>query len=164
MHTSLLWRLPITLLGVLLFSPAKSALVVSLEPSLPSAGEEIFAHITSTSGPLCFPPRGIITTEDGVINFKFIVPDACVSSDFISERQYSIGSLESGSYRVDLSICCDNPPPHPSPCTIVAEVPFVVGSDPAAVSASIDSPYLFAAMISVLGWFGLWTVRSRLRV
>ncbi len=152
------------LFGILAFSPAKSALVVSLQPASPSAGEEIFAEITSTSGPQCFPPAGLVTIEDGVVTFKFIVTDACVDSDLVSQRQYSIGSLASGSYRFDLSFCVENPPPHPSPCTVLAQVPFVVGASPAAVSLPVDSRYLLVAMVGALGFLSLLFIHARRRI
>jgi len=156
-------RLLFALLGISLFSSAKSALVVSIEPASPSVGEEIFAQITSTSGPQCFPAGGIVTVEDGVVAFKFIVEDACVGSDFVSQRQYSIGRLASGSYRFDLSFCFENPPPHPSPCTVLTQVPFIVGGSSAVVALPVDSRYLRIAMIGALGLLSLLFIHARRR-
>ena len=110
--------------------PAYAATTISVafmpRPLIP--GETIFARLTDSQGSHCWPAATSITQVGTTITVSLSFSDSCSPSGNLPYRDYSLGSLPVGNYLFVYRSCSNNPPPLPSTCNTVLQVPFIVAA------------------------------------
>jgi hypothetical protein len=77
-----------------------------------------------------------------------MVTDACQSEDRVDERHYSMGSFQEGSYTVEVEYCALNPPPFPSPCSVVGRLAFDVVGMESVVAVPTNFGYAMVGLLA----------------
>lgn len=129
-------------------------MLATLEPANPTSGTELVVNVVNTAAPQCFPPAPNIARTDNDVSVRLSVTDTCPPSDFTTQRDYSIGSFESGNYSLRVEFCVVNPPPFPTNCGVILQTPFEVDGEATATSVPVDSKQLLTSILVLLAAVG----------
>ena len=130
-----------TLAAVCMPREARCELLVTLEPQHAASNENVFIHVTSTTGPQCFSPDAVVEEAGNSLVLKLTVTDACGGNDYVAERRYLVGSFQEGFYTLDVEFCVLNPPPFPSGCHVISQLSFGVGGIAYVAAVPANSGY-----------------------
>jgi hypothetical protein len=134
----------LALAGVMSPVHAATSITVNFIPAPPVPNQPLIARLADTQGGHCWPAATSIVQSGTTITVSLSFSDSCNASRVLPYRDYALGSLPQGSYVFVYKSCASNPPPLPSSCNTVLQVPLIVAPPP------VPTPTL-----STWGLFGL---------
>jgi len=137
---------------------ADATITATLIPSPPVFQQPLAVRLADTQGPHCWPATASIMRDGNVITLSLSFTDSCNKSSVLPYRDYALGTLTQGSYVLIYRSCANNPPPLPSTCNTVLQLPFTITVPvPAASAWSILA--LIAGIFSISA--GIWLSRRK---
>jgi len=131
---------------------ATRPVVVQFSPALPVAGQTVTARLTNGQSKACWPPATSVTRDGSEITVRIDYDDACPSQYLSPFRDYVLGALPADNYKLIVMSCSNNPPPFPSECNVLLQVPFAVLAartiDPAPMLSSWATLMLLAGLLA----------------
>ena len=128
---------------------ASELYVVTFAPTPIHAGDPVTAFVTDAGSSPCLPPATSVSLTTQAVTLRLDFTDVCAGGGRIQNRAYDLGALPAGSYTFQINACQDNPPPLPSPCSIVYSAPLMVAGLTDTVPMS-DAAGLIALCASLL--------------
>ncbi len=109
-------------------APALSATTITatLIPSPPVSREPLVVRLADTQGPHCWPAASSTERVGTVVTVSLSFSDSCNKSNVVPYRDYALGSFATGNYLFVYRSCSSNPPPLPSTCNTVLQLPFSI--------------------------------------
>lgn len=139
---------------------AATTITASFIPTPPVFEQPLSVRLADSQGPHCWPPASSITQDAGVVTLSLTFSDYCSKTNIVPYRDYALGSFEAGSYLLLYKSCSDNPPPLPSACNTVLQVPFVVAAPPPPPVPALSRWGVLGLIAGVLSILGAVMLRS----
>ena len=137
-------------LGAAALGAATHPVVVQFSPALPVAGQTVTARLNNGLSRACWPSATSITRDNAKITIRLDYDDACPSQYLLPYRDYVLGAFPADNYTLVVISCSNNPPPFPSECNVVLEVPFAVLAPRTVDPAPALSPWVMLALLGGL--------------
>ena len=103
-----------------------ATITATLVPSPPLPRAPLAVRLADTQGPHCWPAASSTDRNGSVITVSLSFSDSCNKSNVVAYRDYAIGSFPTGNYLFVYRSCSSNPPPLPSTCNTVLQLPFSI--------------------------------------
>jgi len=135
----------VTLAAFASLAHAATTITATFIPSPPVYEQPLTVRLADSQGPHCWPAPTSLVEEGGVITLSLHFSDSCSPANVTAFRDYALGSFPVGNYLFVYQSCSNNPPPLPSTCNTVLQVPF-------SVARPVHEP---TPTLSPWGMFGL---------
>jgi hypothetical protein len=134
-------------LGAAALGAATRPVIVQFSPALPVAGQTVTARLDNGQSKACWPPATSITRDGSDITVRLDYDDACPTQYLAPFHDYVLGALPADNYKLIVMSCSNNPPPFPSECNVLVQVPFVVLAARTVDPAPLLSPWIMLALL-----------------
>ena len=143
-----MWMLTLGLLAIPLRGTASTS--IQFIPSPPEYQQPLAVRLADSRGLHCWPQATSIVRQGHTVTLTLTPLDLCAAADVRPYRDYALGSFRAGAYLFVYQSCFDNPPPLPSGCITVLQVPFSVAPPPVPALSWWAMLALAAGVLSVL--------------
>ena len=136
---------------------AATSITATFIPSPPVYEQPLTVRLADSLGPHCWPAPTSLTESAGVITLALHFSDSCSPGNVVPFRDYTLGSFPVGNYLFVYQSCSNNPPPLPSTCNTVLQVPF-------SVAPPVHEPTPALSLWGILVLVGgIWLIVKRAR-